>query len=82
MTEANRLGQRVIPSGLFSLFKSRLFLFTTLVPTVLAMIYFGFLASDIYTSESRFVVRSPDRQTASPLGLLMKGAGCAISVRA
>lgn len=51
------------------------FLITVLIPTVFALFYFGVLASDVYTSESRFVVRSPDRQTASPIGLLLRGAG-------
>lgn len=37
--------------------------------------YFGLIASDVYVSESRFVVRSPERQTASPLGLILKGTG-------
>lgn len=52
-----------------------LFLMTVLVPTLLSVIYFGFIASDVYISESRFIVRSPDRQTASPLGMLLKGTG-------
>ncbi len=38
------------------------------------MIYFGLIASDVYISESRFVVRSPERQTGSPLGMLLKGS--------
>lgn len=54
---------------------SRLFLATVVTPTLLAIGYFGFVASDVYISESRFVVRSPERQTASPLGLILKGAG-------
>ena len=33
------------------------------------------MASDVYISESRFVVRSPEKQAASPLGLVLKGAG-------
>ena len=52
-----------------------IFLTTVLIPTVFATIYFGLIASDIYTSESRFVVRSPDRQATSPIGLLLRGAG-------
>lgn len=52
-----------------------LFLLTVALPTLLAIVYFGLMASDVYISESRFVVRSPDRQTASPLGLVLKGAG-------
>lgn len=54
---------------------NRLFLLTVALPTLLAIIYFGFIASDVYISESRFVVRSPERQTSSPLGSLFKGAG-------
>ena len=56
-----------------------LFILTVVVPTLLSVIYFGFIASDVYISESRFVVRSPERQTASPLGMLLKGTGFARS---
>ena len=52
-----------------------IFLTTVFIPTVFSIIYFGLIASDIYTSESRFVVRSPDRQAISPIGLLLRGAG-------
>lgn len=52
-----------------------LFLLTVVVPTAASIVYFGLMASDVYLSESRFVVRSPDRQAASPLGLLLRGAG-------
>jgi BexC/CtrB/KpsE family polysaccharide export inner-membrane protein len=52
-----------------------LFLLTVVLPTVLAIVYFGFLASDVYVSESRFVVRSPDKPAVSGLGVLLKGAG-------
>jgi len=53
----------------------RLFVLTVVVPTVLATLYFGLLASDVYVSESRFVVRSPDKPSASGLGVLLKSAG-------
>lgn len=52
-----------------------LFLITVVVPTVLAILYFGFLASDVYISQSTFVVKSPDKQSASGLGILLKSAG-------
>ena len=52
-----------------------LFLLTVVAPTALALVYFGLMASDIYLSESRFVVRSPERQVATGLGALLKGAG-------
>lgn len=54
---------------------NKLFLLTVLVPTLLAIGYYGLLASDVYTSESQFVVRSPERQSASPLGALFRTAG-------
>lgn len=54
---------------------NRLFLFTVAIPTILSTVYFGLIASDVYISESRFVVRSPQRQTAVGLGALLQGAG-------
>ena len=32
------------------------------VPTILALIYYGFVASDIYVSQSRFVIKSPGQK--------------------
>lgn len=58
-----------------TLFQNKLLLITTIIPTALAILYFGLIASDVYISESRFVVRSPERQSTSPLGLILKGAG-------
>lgn len=55
--------------------RQKLFWLTVVLPTFLAIIYYGFIAADIYISESRFVVRSPERQIASPLGMLLKGTG-------
>ena len=48
---------------------------TVIIPTAIAVIYFGLIASDIYISESRFVVRSPQRQAQSGLGALFQGTG-------
>lgn len=52
-----------------------LFTVFVVVPTLLGIIYFGFIASDVYVSESRFVVRSPERQTPAGLGMVLAGAG-------
>lgn len=52
-----------------------LFIVTVVVPTACAILYYGILASDVYVSESRFVVRSPDKQTVSGIGVLLKSAG-------
>jgi capsular polysaccharide transport system permease protein len=54
---------------------NRLFLFTVVLPTLIAILYFGLIASDVYRSESRFVVRTPERQTSSSLVTLFKGTG-------
>jgi capsular polysaccharide transport system permease protein len=52
-----------------------LFIVTVFAPTTLAILYFGLFASNVYISESRFVVRSPDKPSASGLGVLLKSAG-------
>jgi len=48
---------------------------TVIVPSALAGVYYGLLASDVYISESRFVVRSPEKPATSGLGLLLKSTG-------
>jgi capsular polysaccharide transport system permease protein len=50
-----------------------LFVLVVLLPTLLAAGYFGGVASDVYVSESRFLVRSPQRQVQSGLGALLQG---------
>ena len=53
-----------------------IFALTVLVPTGIAIIYYGLIASDIYISESRFVVRSPQRQSQTGLlSSLLSGTG-------
>ncbi len=52
-----------------------LFLVTVMVPTLFATLYFGFFASDVYISQSQFVVRSPDKPAATGLGSLLKSVG-------
>lgn len=52
-----------------------LFLATVVAPTLMASLYYGVLASDIYISESRFVVRSPDKPATTGLGVLLKSTG-------
>lgn len=51
----------------------RLFIAFVVVPTLLASLYFGMLASDVYVSESRFIVRSPSKPNLSPLGVVLSG---------
>jgi capsular polysaccharide transport system permease protein len=57
----------------------RLFLFCVALPTVLSTVYFGLMASDVYLSESKFLIRAPERQPTSALGLVLQGAGFARS---
>jgi BexC/CtrB/KpsE family polysaccharide export inner-membrane protein len=52
-----------------------LFWLVVVLPTGFAILYFGFLASDVYVSESQFVIRSPDKQEANALGVLLKSGG-------
>lgn len=54
-----------------------LFLFTVVLPTLIGLVYFGLIASDVYISESRFVVRSPDKPAKNGIGMLLNTAGFA-----
>ena len=60
--------------------KNRLFTAVVVVPTLLSAIYFGLIASDVYISESQFVIRSP-KNTASltGIGAFLQSAGFARS---
>jgi len=52
------------------------FAVTVLLPTALAILYYGFIASNVYISESRFVVRSPQQKASAGLvGELLQGTG-------
>jgi len=53
-----------------------LFVAMVVAPTVAAVLYYGLVASDVYVSESRFLVRSPQHQTPSGLvGELLQSSG-------
>ncbi|MEK6355239.1 MAG: hypothetical protein V4796_18615 [Burkholderia cenocepacia] len=59
---------------------NRLFALTVIAPTALATAYFGVIASDVYVSESRFVVRSAEqRPQMNIVGALLQGTGFARS---
>lgn len=68
----NSINRKVIVRSVLA---HKLFWLTVVLPTMAAIFYFGFIAADVYISESSFVVRSPERQSASPLGMLLKGTG-------
>ncbi|GAP35172.1 hypothetical protein ABXN37_08395 [Piscinibacter sakaiensis] len=65
----------VVPKQARILFDG-VFLLCVVVPTLLAIAYYGFTASDVYTSEARFVVRTPQRsQPTTAIGALLQGSG-------
>ena len=57
--------------------RDRLFIPVVVLPLIAAIIYFGFLATNVYVSESKFVVRSPDKPASTGLGVILKSAGFA-----
>ncbi|QEY24489.1 capsule biosynthesis protein [Neisseria animalis] len=49
---------------------------TVIVPTLVSTVYFGFIASERFTSQSSFVVRSPKGQSSlNGLGAILQGTG-------
>lgn len=52
-----------------------LFWLCVVIPTILLIIYYGFIASDVYISESKYVIRSPNQQAVSGLGVMLKNIG-------
>lgn len=56
--------------------RSPLLWLTVFLPTLFSTIYFGLFASDVYISESSFVVRSPKNQASlTGFGALLQGTG-------
>src|SRR4051794_15458648 len=49
--------------------RHRWFLLFVAAPTLLSAIYYGFIASDVYVSQSSFVIKSPGQKTAPTLSL-------------
>ncbi len=56
-----------------------LFWLCVVLPTVVLSIYYGFIASDVYTSESKFVIRSPSQQSATGIGVMLQNIGFSAS---
>jgi capsular polysaccharide transport system permease protein len=63
------------PSWLLRLRRRALMLLTFVLPSVLALLYFGVIAADRYTSEAQFVVRSPSRANVDQLTSLIPTSG-------
>lgn len=78
----NTLLNQIPTKKLFNFLRNRfalfnwLFVLTVILPTTIAILYFGLYASDIFISESRFVLRSPQKQSQAGLvGALLQGTG-------
>jgi capsular polysaccharide transport system permease protein len=60
---------------------NRLFIVTVIVPTLVAAIYYGLIASDMYISESRFIVRGAQKPIqAGAFGQLLQSTGLSRSL--
>lgn len=57
------------------IYSDPLFWLCVVIPTLCLVIYYGFIASDVYTSESKFVIRSPDEQSVTGIGVALKNIG-------
>ncbi|WP_242078546.1 chain-length determining protein [Brevundimonas diminuta] len=51
------------------------FVVVVVLPTLVAAIYYAFIATPRYVSEARFIVRAQAQQTPSPLGVALQGVG-------
>jgi capsular polysaccharide transport system permease protein len=51
----------------------RIFLCTVIIPTIIAIIYYTFIASGIYTSESKFIVRAQSKDSSSGMPSSLSG---------
>lgn len=62
-------------SGIKIKSKNGLLFVTVILPMILSLLYYGLFASDVYVSESKFVVRSPKKPAASGIGVILQSAG-------
>jgi capsular polysaccharide transport system permease protein len=51
----------------------RIFRITVIIPTIVAIIYYTFIASGIYTSESKFIVRAQSKDSSSGIPSSLSG---------
>jgi hypothetical protein len=75
---AGAVGARPISAGAIGRFLSSLNIwFWAIVglPTLIAGVYFFAIASDLYLSEVKFVVRGPSKGPVSAISAMLSGAG-------
>lgn len=69
--------------GIFSFLKKvfsylgqkKFFIYCYLVPFICFFVYFCFIQSDVYVSESAFIVRQPEQKSVSSLSVLLSSVG-------
>ena len=54
---------------------NKLFLATVVIPTTVASVYFGLVASDVYTSQSSFLIYNPQTPQVSGIGAFLQSTG-------
>jgi len=54
---------------------NRLFFLVVVIPTLISSIYYGLIASDVYVSESRFIIKGAQNEAKSGIGALLQGVG-------
>jgi capsular polysaccharide transport system permease protein len=47
------------------------------IPSILLTVYFSLIHSNVYITESKFIVRAPQQQTTSSIGMLLRGTSFA-----
>lgn len=75
--DSRALVEQARPSVWMKFRKHRWFALVVVLPTGLAILYYGIFASDMYVSESRFVIKSPNQkqQQFSTLANLIQTSG-------
>ncbi|WP_374550503.1 hypothetical protein [Sphingobium yanoikuyae] len=76
MNSSNVQGNNMIDAVVTRLKRlGALFIFCVVIPVICSALYFGVFASDVFLSESSFVVRSPEKQAPTGIGMLLKSSG-------
>ena len=60
---------------IFGLKIRSLFLLLVVIPILMTTVYYMLFASDVFVSETRFVVRQPEKKNLSSLGVFLQSAG-------
>ena len=77
---SGRLHEKIARPAKDKLFSyGKLFVFIVVLPTLASALYFGLIASDVYISESKFLVRSPQQDPQAGLGGVLATIGVAKS---